>query len=87
MEILRGQNVVQYVDPERRISAGPELKTNNTKPSAKDLVVRPELWNMSGKEDGVELRELLRHFTIFAPFKGRPFIRALFETLVPCFCR
>ena len=34
-----------------------------------------------------ELSEILRHLTIFAPFEGRPFVRAWLEALVPCFSR
>merc|ERR1719193_1755817 len=34
---------------------------------------------------GIELKELLRHLSICAPFKGRPFVRAWLEALVPCF--
>ena len=42
---------------------------------------------MDKKEAGVELREVLRHFTIHAPFHGRPFVKSWFETLVPCLSR
>ena len=41
---------------------------------------------MTNEEAGIELRELLRHFTNYAPFKGRAFVRAWLEALVPCFC-
>merc|ERR1719285_848898 len=47
----------------------------------------PACWAMSTTERAVELREILRHFTLFAPFEGRPFVRAWLEALIPCFSR
>merc|ERR1719334_2768433 len=47
----------------------------------------PESWTMHTKERALEFSEILRHFTLFAPFKGRPFVRAWLEALIPCFSR
>jgi len=85
IEILRKENVAKYLDPEREIIN--EAKSDQSTFSAKDLFTVPELWNMQKREAGVELRDLLQHFTISAPFQGRPFVRAWFEALVPCLSR
>ena len=85
IEILRGENVAQYVDPERKIPD--EAKADESRCTAKSLITIPELWNMQKREAGVELRDVLQHFTISAPFHGRPFVRAWFEALVPCISR
>ena len=42
---------------------------------------------MDTRERALELSEILRHFTIYAPFEGRPFVRAWLEALIPCFAR
>merc|ERR1719233_75354 len=47
----------------------------------------PECWQMDTRERAVEFSEILRHFTIFAPDEGRPFVRAWLESLIPCFSR
>ena len=47
----------------------------------------PESWLLDSEERASEFSEILRHFTIFAPFEGRPFIRAWLEALIPCFSR
>merc|ERR1719499_1154410 len=47
----------------------------------------PGSWSMSTTERALELREIIRHFTIFTPLLGRPFVRAWLEALLPCFSR
>ena len=54
---------------------------------ARQLMTQPELWDMYDVKKGEEFFEILRHLTRFAPFKGRPFIRAWLKALLPCFCR
>ena len=38
-------------------------------------------------ERALEFSEIVHHFTMFAPFEGRPFVRAWLEALIPCFSR
>ena len=52
---------------------------------AKDFIVSPESWDMDKIEAGIELKKLVYPLTIYAPFKGRPFVRTWLEALVPCF--
>ena len=42
---------------------------------------------MNSRERALEFSKILEQFTIFAPFEGRPFIRAWLEALIPCFSR
>jgi len=84
IETLLTDNLEKYVDPE--LTAVEDFKAEPSE-TAKDLMTVPVLWNMNRKEAAVELREILRHFTMFAPFKGRPFIRKWFVALIPCFSR
>merc|ERR1719425_5196 len=42
---------------------------------------------MDTREQAMKLSKILHHFTIFAPFEGRPFVRAWLESLNPCFTR
>ena len=51
------------------------------------LLIEPKLWKMWSKKSAYELYDILAHFTKFAPFKGRLFIRVWLEALTPCFCR
>jgi len=83
MTLRNLKNISRYIDPQANI--GNSIKSKNVY-DAKNLMVSPELWNMDKIEAGIELKELLHHFTIYAPFRGRPFIRAWLEGLVPCFC-
>jgi len=82
---LRKENLAKYLDPEKTV-AGKD-GSSRTRCTAKDFMTFPALWNLHTKEAGLELRELLRHFTINAPFHGRQFVRVWFEALVPCFSR
>merc|ERR1719233_1785464 len=47
----------------------------------------PECWQMDTRNRALEFSEILRHFAIYAPFEGRPFVRAWLEALIPCFSR
>ena len=85
IELLRGENLSKFLDPIREIAD--EVKSDKASWTAKDLITNPELWDMQQREAGVELRDLLQHFTISAPFHGRPFVRAWFEAIVPCLSR
>jgi len=87
IKILRKENLSKYMDPEKEIPEKKKKCILNGNITAVDLITTPALWNMQEKEGGVELRELLRHFTIYAAFEGRPFVRDWFEALVPCFSR
>jgi len=80
--ILKREETNRYIDPEQTDEDG-----KDTEPELKRLIIFPECWSMSRKEQAAELREILRHFTIFAPFEGRPFVRAWLEALLPCFSR
>ena len=79
---LREGNAEKYIDPE--IHTTYESKEPN---GAKGLIISPNLWNMYSEDAGRELQLVIHHFTIYAPFEGRPFIRAWLEALVPCFSR
>jgi len=79
---IREADIGKFIDPEEHKPY--EIKEQN---SAKDLIISPNLWNMHNKECAIELRQILHHFTLYAPFEGRPFIRAWLEALVPCFSR
>ena len=82
---LRGdENLSDYIDPNKAIHSTIDSKNEY---DAKDLIISPALWNMQKVDAAIELRELLRHLTIYAPFKGRPFVRAWLEALLPCFSR
>jgi len=89
IKILRKENLSRYMDPMKYASkkSRKSSHSHNKKITAADLITTPALWEMQKKERGVELYELLRHFTIYAAFEGRPFIREWFEALVPCFSR
>jgi ankyrin repeat protein len=78
---LRNGSTTMFIDPELKL----EAKTEQTE--VQRLMTAPECWSMDTRERGYEFSEILRHFTIFAPFEGRPFVRAWLEALVPCFSR
>merc|ERR1719334_2186808 len=75
------QKISKYVDLEKKILSNNERKDHD----AEDFIISPQHWNMDNVEAGIELKNLLHHLTIYAPFKGRPFVRAWLETLLPCF--
>jgi len=82
ISMLREVDLAQYIDPEKhKAYECKELK------DPKDLILSPTLWNMYTTEAAMELRQVLHHFTIYAPFEGRPFIRSWLEALVSCFSR
>jgi len=87
IKILRKENLAKYMDPVKVASKKRKKGSHNKKLTAADLITTPALWEMQEKEGGIELREMLRHFTVYAAFEGRPFIRDWFEALVPCFSR
>ena len=72
--MLQQVNVSKFLDPEK--TASEECCADEFSNRAKDLMTSPKLWNMHEEKAGAELREILRLFTIYAPFEGRPFIRA-----------
>jgi len=73
-----------YVDPEKVQCRD---KAHGNKVDARDLMTCPELFSMATPQDGTELKEILRHLTVYAPWKGRPFIRKWIYALLPCFVR
>ena len=79
---LKMGNPAMFIDPDIKRS---EVKNDDSE--AERLMTTPECWQMDTKERALEFSEILRHFTIFAPFEGRPFIRAWLEALIPCFSR
>jgi len=42
---------------------------------------------MNTNEQAFEFSEILRHFTLFAPLEGRPFVRIWLEAITPCFSK
>ena len=79
---LKMGNPVVFIDPDINRS---EVK--NDESEVERLMTTPECWQMDTRERALEFSEILRHFTIFAPFEGRPFVRAWLEALIPCFSR
>ena len=79
---LRKGDASILVDPDRKTA---ELK--NDEDELQRLMMVPETWAMDTTERAFEFSEILRHFTIFAPFDGRPFVRAWLKALLPCFSR
>merc|ERR1719233_517258 len=80
--MLRAGGATRFIDSNPSES---EVKSEETE--VHKLMTVPECWSMDTKERGFEFSEILRHFTIFAPFEGRPFVRAWLEALIPCFSR
>jgi len=81
--ILEGGRPAKHIDPHGNYST--EGKDHDSE--VERLMAHPENWSMETKEKAVELHEILRHFTMYAPFEGRPFIRAWLEALTPCISR
>merc|ERR1719320_1414781 len=79
---LKNGSATIFIDPDVNQV---ESKTNETE--VQRLMTSPESWSMESKEQAFKFREILRHFTMFAPFEGRPFVRAWLEALLPCFSR
>jgi len=79
---LREGDASIFVDPDRKMA---ELKKDDG--DLQRLMMVPETWSMYTTERAFEFSEILRHFTIFAPFDGRPFVRAWLQALMPCFSR
>jgi len=79
---LKMGSTEMYIDPDRKFT---EAKTNDL--NVQRLMTDPKIWSMGTKENALEFSEILRHFTIFAPFEGRPFVRAWLEALTPIFSR
>jgi len=80
--LLKQGNTAKYIDAE--IYKSYEVKELN---DSKDLIMSPNLWDMYVKSAGLELRQVLHHFSTYIPFEGRPFIRLWLEALAPCFSR
>merc|ERR1719173_279812 len=85
--ILRDGDAVKYIDPEKFSSLNVIQLENSKKITAKILMLAPKIWSMLTRESCLEFREVLRHFTVYIPFEGRPFIRAWLEALQPCLSR
>ena len=79
---LKMGNPAMFVDPDNKRS-----EEKNDESEIERLMTTPECWQMDTNERALEFSEILRHFTIFAPFEGRPFVRAWLEALIPCFSR
>jgi len=79
---LKMGNPSMFIDPDLTLV---ESKSNEL--DVQRLITAPESWSMGTRERALEFSEILRHFTIFAPFEGRPFVRAWLQALVPCFSR
>ena len=79
---LRKGDASILVDPDRKTA---ELKKDEDE--LQRLMMVPETWSMDTTERAFEFCEILRHFTIFTPFAGRPFIRAWLLALIPCLSR
>ena len=71
-----------FIDPDLK-----PVESKNEDSEIRRLMTAPESWSMDSKERALEFREILHHFTILAPFEGRPFVRAWLEALIPCFSR
>jgi ankyrin repeat protein len=87
---LRGSETVGWIDPKPKFSEPADLSVESKDDNwvlAELLMTNPGLWNMWSRKSAQEFHEILRHLTRFAPFKGRPFIRAWLEALLPCLCR
>merc|ERR1719233_53308 len=80
--MLRAGGATRFIDSNPSES---EVKTEES--ALQRLMIAPESWLMDTQERAIEFSEIIRHFTIFAPFEGRPFVRAWLEALTPCFSR
>ena len=80
--MLKMENTTMFIDPHVTPAEAKNVETNVQK-----LLTAPECWSMDSSERALELSKILYHFTIFAPFEGRPFVRAWLEALIPCFSR
>merc|ERR1719397_248847 len=80
--MLRRGRTKRYIDPEKT-----EVEWKDSEPEVQRLMTVPKCWSMVTKEQAVELREILRHFSLFVPFEGRPFVRFWLEALLPCLSR
>ena len=79
---LKNVDAAKLVDPDwKRV----DFKIEESE--ATRLMIDPKTQSMDTDDRVYELSEILRHLTIFAPFEGRPFVRAWLEALVPCFSR
>jgi len=79
---LKNGNPAIFIDPDMDTV---EVKTSE--PEVQRLMTIPGSWSMDTREQAMKLSKILRHFTIFAPLEGRPFVRAWLESLKPCFTR
>jgi len=79
---LKMGNPANFIDPDYMMS-----EAKNDEHEVERLMTTPECWSMDTRERALEFSEILHHFTIFAPFEGRPFVRAWLEALIPCFSR
>jgi len=80
--LLKNGSTSMFIDPERK-----PVESKSDETAVQRLMISPGIWSMETKERAFEFSEILRHFTLYAPFEGRPFIRAWLEALMPCFSR
>jgi len=66
-------------------STSSDVKTDESE--ALTLINNPESWSMHTNDQAFEFSEILRHFTLFAPLEGRPFVRIWLEAITPCFSK
>jgi len=55
--------------------------------TATNLMLYPETWSMYTIENCQQFGEVVRHFVIYIPFEGRPFVRVWMIGLQPCILR
>merc|ERR550534_2416966 len=79
---LRNADTTMLIDPDREL-----VESKAEVSEVEKLMTSPEIWALHTDEAVFEFSEILRHLTIYAPFEGRPFIRAWLQALVPCFSR
>ena len=68
---LRMGNTAVFIDPDLT-----PIEAKTDEPEIQRLMTAPELWSMDTPEQALEFSDILRHFTIYAHFEGRPFVRA-----------
>jgi len=79
---LKNWDPTIFINPDNQ-----QLESKSNESEVQILMTLPESWSMDTREQAFKFRKILRHFTIYAPFEGRPFVRAWLEALVPCLVR
>jgi len=88
--ILCHSKTAELIDPAPKFtdSINQDIETKDgDELIARQLMTDPKLWKMWDRNNAKQFFEILYHLTRFAPFKGRPFVRAWLEALIPCLCR